>query len=192
MTLAEFLLARTCSVDGCDRGGKLTRGMCTKHYRYWIDHTPKDARGPAPRFDREFDDFIDRSGSCWLWTGPTNSGGYGFWSNRGERGLAHRIALARATPPPRPGLFACHRCDTPGCVNPRHLYWGTVQDNTDDMLARGEPANQNTRKTHCKRGHALSGDNLRIVGHDRRRQCRTCDNERSRVKMAARRAKARR
>lgn len=41
MTLAEFVAAPTCAAGGCDRSGKLIRGMCGKHYRYWLDHTPR-------------------------------------------------------------------------------------------------------------------------------------------------------
>lgn len=180
---------QACSVSDCDNRGKLTRGMCMRHYRNWLDHTPPEDRGPAPRFARTFDDFVDRSGDCWVWTGPANPKGYGYWSARGERGLAHRLALARVTPPSDPSLFACHHCDNPPCVNPSHLYWGTPADNAADAVERNRTANANKLKTHCKRGHELSGSNLQILGAARARQCRTCGNERSRQAMAERRAR---
>ncbi len=179
----------TCNISGCDRTGKLTRGMCGKHYRYWIDHTPAAERGPAPRFARQFWDYVDKSGDCWLWTGPTNVGGYGWWSGNGQRGLAHRLSLTAASGCPDESLLACHHCDTPACVNPAHLYWGTAKQNAADVMERGRIVNQNIDKTHCKRGHPLAGDNLQIVGTEQKRQCRTCGNERSRVRMAARRAR---
>lgn len=172
---------RTCCVGDCDRGGKLTRGMCAKHYRYWLDHTPPDQRGMAPRFDRRFEDYVDKSGDCWLWTGTVNRKGYGWWSGGGTRGLAHRLALAASVPCPDESLFACHRCDNPPCVNPRHLYWGTVRDNTDDMLARQGVHNKGKRADVCKRGHRIEGDNIRHVGG--RDICRACDNMRSRERQ---------
>lgn len=172
----------------CRTEGKIVRGMCVKHYDRWVQATPKDQRPPAPRTIRRFWDHVDKSGDCWQWTGPVNAKGYGVWSQPGFKGLAHRYSLMQVIEP-FAGAFACHHCDNPSCVIPEHLYWGTERDNSRDCRLRGRTKNQNTAKTHCKNGHELAGDNLRLVGKDRRRQCRICDNERSRIKMAARRAR---
>lgn len=174
---------------GCATAGKIVRGMCVKHYDRWVHSTPKDQRPPAPRTVRQFWDYVDKSGDCWLWTGPTNAKGYGWWSGGDVRGLAHRIALAEAQAPPSPEMLACHRCDNPPCVKPQHLYWGTTADNAQDYAARQGVHNKGQFKSHCPKGHPMSGDNLRMSAG--RRFCRECDNARSRERMRRKREAAR-
>lgn len=73
---------------------------------------------------------------CLLWTGYTTNWGYGvIYGPKNE--LAHRWAWAREHGDIPPGMFVCHRCDTPACCNVDHLFLGTPQDNTDDMRKKG-------------------------------------------------------
>lgn len=168
---------RICCVDGCGNGGKLTRGMCGNHYYHWLKDTPPDQRPPAPRFTRDFWDFVTKTHEhgCWPWTGPADKKGYGRWGGK----VASRHSWELANGPITDGLWVLHHCDNPPCVNPRHLYLGTVVENARDAVARGRT--HSPRKDRCAKGHLKEGDNLVIVrshGHQAYR-CRKCENERS-------------
>lgn len=184
-----------CSRDDCDRSGKITRGMCQRHYGMWLRATPIEERGKPPRSDRSFDEFVVKvhARGCWVWEGPRNRRGYGLWSGGGYKGLAHRYSLARHESPPSNDSCVLHHCDNPPCVNPDHLYWGGHRENAIDAVSRGLMVNGNAQKTHCQNGHALAGANLITVrrGNGRtNRRCRICDN--ARKAASARRSRARR
>ena len=80
---------------------------------------------------------VDKTDTCWLWTGAKNDKGYGQIRSPGRIDFAHRLSwtLERGDIPP--GLSVCHHCDTPLCVNPDHLFLGTQQDNSRDMGQKG-------------------------------------------------------
>ena len=75
--------------------------------------------------------------ACWWWTASKNGTGYGLFNFDGKQHLAHRIAWELHNDSKIPdGLLACHTCDQPACVNPRHIYIGTHQDNANDVTER--------------------------------------------------------
>jgi Autographiviridae endonuclease len=81
---------------------------------------------------------IDRETGCWHYTGATTGNGYGYIRYGDEMVYTHRVsavlfldfALASR-------LYVLHRCDTPTCFNPDHLFIGTAQDNAQDAVAKG-------------------------------------------------------
>lgn len=117
---------------------------------------------------------INKTNGCWLWTGHTDHGYGRIRVGKGERIKVHRLAWAihHGELPPK-GLFVCHRCDVPNCVNPEHLFLGTPKENTADMQRKGRHCNQNTYKVVCVKGHLFIEDNT-IYRNTGGRRCRKC------------------
>ncbi len=80
---------------------------------------------------------VDKTGSCWLWTGCKHPQGYGRIGVSKKVKYAHRISweLHNGTIPE--GAHVLHKCDVPCCVNPDHLFLGTHRDNMQDKIAKG-------------------------------------------------------
>lgn len=110
---------------------------------------------------------------CWLWSGSANDKGYGefYFGERNEK--AHRLSyeiLVSAFPVE---WMICHRCDTPSCVNPAHLFPGTAKTNTADMVAKGRHVPAPRKGSQCRAGHARTSDNTLANGG-----CKACRRER--------------
>ena len=78
---------------------------------------------------------------CWLWLGTVNNKGYGLMPlTHGRVVTAHRQSFIHWRGEIPPTLNVLHRCDVRRCINPAHLFLGTIKDNSQDMLRKGRQA----------------------------------------------------
>ena len=74
---------------------------------------------------------------CWWWTGGLFDDGYPAFKWEGATRRATRFVAKHMMRLSIDGLFVCHKCDQPTCVNPAHLFVGSAVDNMRDMLRKG-------------------------------------------------------
>jgi hypothetical protein len=91
---------------------------------------------PSVRFWK----FIEKTETCWLWTGGTFENGYGAFTVKGKTVRAHRYSWELEHGPIPGGMEILHKCDVRLCVRPRDLFIGTTLDNIADRVAKKRSA----------------------------------------------------
>ena len=108
---------------------------------------------------------------CWIWTGATGGRGYGYMRICRQRMIqAHVFSYSVFVGDTPTGLVLDHTCKNTYCVNPAHLEPVTHRVNILRGVGMGAKF---ARRTHCSKGHPLSGDNLAKLKENRRR-CLIC------------------
>lgn len=75
-------------------------------------------------------------GDCWIWQGKTDSTRYGWTMYKSKKIGVHRLSYLVHKGPLKKGFVICHTCDHKLCINPEHLYQGSVYDNIGDYQER--------------------------------------------------------
>jgi hypothetical protein len=110
-------------------------------------------KSPLERFEASY--MPEPNTGCWLWLGcERGSNGYGGIKVGNKAVAAHRFSYEQFIGSIPQNMVVCHRCDTPACVNPAHLFVGTIQDNEDDKKRKNRHSHgEKHRKSlaHVKR-----------------------------------------
>jgi len=133
---------------------------------------------------------------CILWTGATDTTGYGRKRVGAKFDMAHRAVYETEVGPIPKGFSIDHLCHTADagclggracphrqCVNVLHLE--PVSRRTNLLRGRGFPG-ENARKTHCPQGHPYDEANT-YRDHGGHRHCRACARARAAARYGARR-----
>lgn len=98
---------------------------------------------------------IRTENKCLEWQGPFNGGGYGTTREILGETAAHRIAYKASRGSITDGLYVCHKCDNPKCIDPDHLFLGTANDNFIDMVNKGRQKHVGRQLTGEQAAHII-------------------------------------
>jgi hypothetical protein len=115
---------------------------------------------------------VNKTDTCWLWTGSCHKDGYGEVRLLGKKYKCHRVSYILSGNTIPEGLILRHSCRSKNCVNPGHLTPGTHKENAADKIRDGTlycGEKVNTRKLteeKVREIRARNTENRRLLGKE--------------------------
>jgi hypothetical protein len=125
---------KICTVEGCDKK-RAGWGMCQMHYKRMKKTGTTDAP-VRPTLSERFFSKVEKTDTCWNWTGSKNRAGYGNIApvpGSGGSKLSHRVSYEMAFGPIPDGMDIDHKCHNHACVNPAHLRATSRKENMENL-----------------------------------------------------------
>lgn len=130
-----------CSIESCNKP-VVARGWCNRHYKRWIKYgdpsvslIPMSEKGASLKWIKEAIATRNRD-KCWDDWPFSVSNGYAQMFGKYKRATHMSLELNGFPRPEPPYDNALHSCDNKLCVNPDHLRWGDLKDNSQDYHSR--------------------------------------------------------
>ena len=126
------------------------------------------------RFEEKY--VPEPNSGCWLWIANTSPQGYGLLSHPITRKNipAHRVSYELYKNIIPEGLEIDHLCRVRCCVNPNHLEAVTHKENSRRGICAETHRKNSLLRTHCKKGHPYSVENLFFNSTTGARGCLAC------------------
>lgn len=86
---------------------------------------------------RKIDFEVDKETGCFVCTSHHTRNLYPQIKRNGLPVRMHRFVYEECFGEIPSGMCVCHRCDNCSCINPEHLFLGTVYDNNHDCYLKG-------------------------------------------------------
>lgn len=146
-----FMPRGSCSIEGCE-SAHYGRGLCVAHYKrlkkYGDPLGGSTPRGAARKWVKST--ALTHTGDeCLIYPYYRNASGYGMMKNGADNiGVHVYVLTATDGDKPTPEHECCHSCGNGhlGCVNRKHLYWGTRAENVRDSIEAGTFWPKNRRR----------------------------------------------
>ena len=152
---------RICSIIDCGKVHK-AKGWCAMHYRRWLVHgdplvvLQHPWRWPTFITDALAKCRFEPASGCMIWPGGTDKDGYPKLFIDGKHWRGNRAMLFAITG--ELGIEGMHSCDTPSCMAPEHLAWGSPGENTADAFRKGRRHGQFSPQYGSANGRAKLTD----------------------------------
>ena len=124
-----------CSHCGVDFHKKIAEVHRSPHH-----FCSRDCKGASVALNTVkgfWDKATPNKSGCLEWRGSISRCGYGRARYFGRVMFAHRVAYMLECGEIPAGFCVLHRCDNPRCINPKHLFLGTHEENMNDMWMKG-------------------------------------------------------